>query len=214
MQTAVEALIAFLIAGCSSNKVEIPANPSVSAPTRVMLKENVNVYLKGVGSGTTFTVDFGDGSPVVEAVTPSAAVHAYSESADWKISVSSDALDEDFTKTIRCYQLEALSSAQRDFKDPSYKKIWVMTHRAHTTDKSVPENSISAVKAAIASGADALECDTHRTKDGQIVICHDLSINRTTTGNGDIPSLTLEQIKSYKLLDRNGNPTNETMPTL
>lgn len=217
MQTAVAALVAFLIAGCSSNKVEIPANPSVSAPTRVMLKENVNVYLKGVGSGTTFTVDFGDGSPVVEAVTPSAAVHAYSESADWKISVSSDVLDEDFTKTIRCYQLEALSSAQRNFKDPSYKpykKIWVMTHRAHTTDKSVPENSISAVKAAIASGADALECDTHRTKDGQIVICHDLSINRTTTGNGDIPSLTLEQIKSYKLLDRNGNPTNETMPTL
>lgn len=65
MQTAVAALVAFLIAGCSSNKVEIPANPSVSAPTRVMLKENVNVYLKGVGSGTTFTVDFGDGSPVV-----------------------------------------------------------------------------------------------------------------------------------------------------
>lgn len=213
MLTTVAALASILIAGCSS-KVEIPANPSVSAPTRVMLKEKVNVYLKGVGSGTTFTVDFGDGSPVVEAVTPSAAVHAYSESADWKINVSSDALDEDFTKTIRCYPLEALSSAQRNFKDPSYKKIWVMTHRAHTTDKSVPENSISAVKAAIASGADALECDTHRTKDGQIVICHDLSINRTTTGSGDIPSLTLEQIKSYKLLDRNGNPTNETMPTL
>lgn len=214
MQTVVAALAAILIAGCSSNKVEIPANPSVSAPTRVMLKEKVNVYLKGVGSGTTFTVDFGDGSPVVEAVTPSAAVHAYSESADWKINVSSEALDEDFSKTIRCYPLEALSSAQRNFKDPSYKKIWVLTHRAHTTDKSIPENSISAVKAAIASGAEALECDTHRTKDGQIVICHDLSINRTTTGTGDIPSLTLEQIKSYKLLDRNGNPTNETMPTL
>ena len=53
MQTAVAALVAFLVAGCSS-KVEIPANPSVSAPTRVMLKEKVNVYLKGVGSGTTF----------------------------------------------------------------------------------------------------------------------------------------------------------------
>ena len=54
-----------------------------------------------------------------------------------------------------------------------------MTHRAHTTDPSVPENSISAVKAAIAAGADAVECDTQRTKDGEIVICHDLSINRT-----------------------------------
>lgn len=212
MQTAVAALVAFLIAGCSPSN-EIPVNPSVSAPTRVMLKENVNVYLKGVGSGTTFTVDFGDGT-TVEAVTPSAAVHAYSESADWKINVSSEALDEDFSKTIRCYPLEALSSAQRNFRDPSYKKIWVMTHRAHTTDKSIPENSISAVKAAIASGAEALECDTHRTKDGKIVICHDLSINRTTNGTGDIPSLTLAEIKSHKLLDRNGNVTNETMPTL
>lgn len=212
MQTAVAALVAFLIAGCSP-KNEIPVNPSVSAPTRVMLKENVNVYLKGVGSGTSFTVNFGDGTSV-EAVTPDPAVHAYSESADWTLTVSSEVLDEDFSKTVRCYPLEALSSAQRNFKDPSYKKIWVMTHRAHTTDPSVPENSISAVKAAIAAGADAVECDTQRTKDGEIVICHDLSINRTTNGAGDVPSLTLAEIKSYKLLDRNGNVTNETMPTL
>ena len=186
MQTAVAALVAFLIAGCSP-KNEIPVNPSVSAPTRVMLKENVNVYLKGVGSGTSFTVNFGDGTSV-EAVTPDPAVHAYSESADWTLTVSSEVLDEDFSKTVRCYPLEALSSAQRNFKDPSYKKIWVMTHRAHTTDPSVPENSISAVKAAIAAGADAVECDTQRTKDGEIVICHDLSINRTTNGAGDVPS--------------------------
>ena len=162
MQTAVAALVAFLIAGCSP-KNEIPVNPSVSAPTRVMLKENVNVYLKGVGSGTSFTVNFGDGTSV-EAVTPAPAVHAYSESADWTLTVSSEVLDEDYSKTVRCYPLEALSSAQRNFKDPSYKKIWVMTHRAHTTDPSVPENSISAVKAAIAAGADAVECDTQRTK--------------------------------------------------
>ena len=115
MLTAVAALASIFIAGCSS-KVEIPANPSVSAPTRVMLKEKVNVYLKGVGSGTTFTVDFGDGTPVVEAVTPSAAVHAYSESADWKISVSSDALDEDFTKTIRCYPLKPCLQHSRTSK--------------------------------------------------------------------------------------------------
>ena len=91
MQTAVAALVAFLIAGCSPSN-EIPVNPSVSAPTRVMLKENVNVYLKGVGSGTTFTVDFGDGT-TVEAVTPSAAVHAYSESADWKTLLKEYKLD-------------------------------------------------------------------------------------------------------------------------
>ncbi len=212
LQTAVAAFIAFLFAGCSS-KTEIPVNPSVAAPIRVMLKQDVNVYLKGVNSGTAFTVDFGDGT-IVDAVVPAPATHAYTKGSDYMISVSSPVLDENHVSKLRCYPLEALSSAQKNFRDPSYKKIWVMTHRAHTADPTVPENSVSSVKAAIAAGAEALECDTQRTKDGHIVICHDLSINRTTTGTGDIPSLTLAEIKSYKLLDRNGNPTNETMPTL
>ena len=211
MQAAITALVAVLISGCSP-KDEIPVNPSVPAPKRVMLEENINVYLKGVSSGTTFTVDFGDGT-IVEAVTPEPAVHQYTEGADYQIKLTSSAI-EDYSKRLRCYPLEALSSAQQNFRDPSYKKIWVMTHRAHTNDPSIPENSVSSVAAAIASGAEAIECDTQRTKDGEIVVCHDLSINRTTNGTGDITSLTLAEIKSYRLLDRNGNVTNETMPTL
>ncbi len=211
--SAVASAIALLtLPGCEAAS-ETPVNPSVSAPTRVMLKENVNVYLKGVNSGTAFTVDFGDGT-TVEAVSPAPATHFYSTGADYGIKVSSPALDEDFTKTLRCYPLEALSSAQKNFRDAGYKKVWVMTHRAHTTDPKIPENSVSAVKAAIASGAEAIECDTQRTKDGQIVVCHDQTINRTTTGTGDITALTLAEIQSYKLLDRDNNPTNETMPTL
>ena len=212
MQTLSAVLAAFLFSGCAASD-EVPVNPSVSAPNRVMLKENVNVYLKGVNSGTTFTVDFGDGT-AVEAVAPSPATHAYTEGSDYNIVVSSPVMDQDKEMKLRCYPLEALSSAQKKFRDPSFRKIWVMTHRAHTADPTVPENSVASVKAAIASGADAIECDTHRTSDGHIVICHDRTINRTTTGTGDITALTLAEIRSYKLLDRNGNPTNEVMPTL
>lgn len=211
-RTAVPFILAVLSFGCVSN-AQIPVNPSVSAPVRVMLKEEVNIYLKGVNSGTKYTVDFGDGT-VVDAVAPDAAVHAYSESADFSVTVSSSVLDEDIKKTVRCYPLEALSSSLKNFRDASYKKVWVMTHRAHTTDLTIPENSVSSVAAAIASGAEFIECDTQRTKDGQVVVCHDGSINRTTTGNGDISALTLAEIQSYKLLDRNGNATNEVMPTL
>ena len=113
MQTAIATLVAFLIAGCAA-KSEIPVNPSVSAPTRVMLKENVNVYLKGVSSGTAFTVDFGDGT-TVEAVTPEPAVHRYTEGADYQIRLTSSAI-EDYSKRLRCYPLEALSSAQQNFR--------------------------------------------------------------------------------------------------
>lgn len=212
MQTISAVLAAILISGCAS-KSEIPVNPSVSAPSRVMLKETVNVYLKGVNSGTEFTVNFGDGT-VVDAVAPSPASHAYTEGSDYNLTVSSSVLDETYVSKLRCYPLEALSSAQKNFRNPEYKKVWVMTHRAHTTDRTIPENSVSAVKAAIAAGAEAVECDTHRTKDGHIVVCHDQTINSTTTGTGDITQMTLAQIRSYKLKDRNGNPTNEVMPTL
>lgn len=93
-------------------------------------------------------------------------------------------------------------------------RIWVMAHRGNTGDKSIPENSIAAVNACIAAGVEIIETDTHLTKDGHVVICHDATINRTTNGTGKIADLTLAQIKSYRLKDRNGNLTNESMPTL
>ena len=51
-----------------------------------------------------------------------------------------------------------------------HKKVWVMTHRAHTSDRTVPENSVSSVEDAIDSGAEVIECDTHVTSDGVVVV--------------------------------------------
>ena len=82
----------------------------------------------------------------------------------------------------------------KQFKDPNYKKVWVMTHRAHTTDLTIPENSIPSVSAAIKSGAEIIECDTHVTKDGVVVVCHDQTLNATTNGSGDITKMTFEEI--------------------
>lgn len=93
-------------------------------------------------------------------------------------------------------------------------KVWVMAHRGNTGDKHIPENSISALNACIAAGVDVMEIDTHLTKDGHIIVCHDRTIDRTTNGSGNIADLTLAQIRSYRLKDRNGNITNEKMPTL
>lgn len=93
-------------------------------------------------------------------------------------------------------------------------KVWVMAHRANTGDKTIPENSISAINACIEAGIDAVEIDTHLTKDGQVVVCHDATINRTTNGTGNIADYTLAEIKQFRLKDRNGTVTNETMPTL
>ena len=61
------------------------------------------------------------------------------------------------------------------------------------------ENSLSCIEKGIATGADMIEIDVHMSLDGALVVCHDPTIDRTTTGKGAIRELTIEQIRSYPL---------------
>lgn len=61
------------------------------------------------------------------------------------------------------------------------------------------ENSLSCIEKGIATGADMIEIDVHMSLDGALVVCHDPTIDRTTTGKGAIRELTLEQLRSYPL---------------
>ena len=60
-----------------------------------------------------------------------------------------------------------------------------------------PENTIGAFKKAIEMGAKAIEFDVQVTKDNQVVVIHDFTLERTTTGKGYVMDKTLEEIKSY-----------------
>jgi glycerophosphoryl diester phosphodiesterase len=77
-----------------------------------------------------------------------------------------------------------------------------------------PENSLAAFRGAVALGVDALEFDVHLTADGEAVVIHDATLERTTTGQGAVRSATLAQIKRLRLIDRSGIPTTEPVPTL
>lgn len=59
-----------------------------------------------------------------------------------------------------------------------------------------PENTIAAFKEAIRLGAHMIEFDVQMTKDSQLVIIHDESVNRTTNGTGLVSDLTLVEIKN------------------
>ena len=73
---------------------------------------------------------------------------------------------------------------------------------------TVPENTLGAFKRALELGADAIELDVHRTKDGQMVVIHDDTVNRTTNGRGAVAEMTFEQIRTLRT--ENG----EQVPTL
>ncbi len=67
---------------------------------------------------------------------------------------------------------------------------------AHRGDKDCrPENTMPAFRHAIELGSDGIETDLHQTKDGVIVMIHDLLVDRTTDGTGRVCDMTLEELR-------------------
>ena len=76
-----------------------------------------------------------------------------------------------------------------------------------------PENSLLAFHNALALGVDALEFDLHLTRDGEVVIIHDPTLDRTTTASGPVRDRTLAEIRSARITSRDGTITEERVPT-
>jgi glycerophosphoryl diester phosphodiesterase len=77
-----------------------------------------------------------------------------------------------------------------------------------------PENSLLAFANALALGADLLELDVHLTADGEVVVIHDPTLERTTTGRGPVREQRLADLAPLRLRARDGTVTAEPVPTL
>lgn len=87
-----------------------------------------------------------------------------------------------------------LSAALLSTEVRAIPRVEVVAHRGYSA--IAPENTLSASAGAIRAGADYVECDVRRSKDGCLVVMHDGSVERTTDGAGRVEDLTLEQLKS------------------
>jgi len=67
-------------------------------------------------------------------------------------------------------------------------------HRGAPENPKYAENTIGSFRRAIWKGANALEFDVRRTKDGKLVVIHDRTVDRTTNGSGRVSDLTYTQI--------------------
>jgi len=59
-----------------------------------------------------------------------------------------------------------------------------------------PSSTLHTIAHAIEVGATAIELDVHATADGELVVCHDATVDRTTAGRGTIASFTLAQLRA------------------
>lgn len=82
----------------------------------------------------------------------------------------------------------------------------IMGHRGAAALE--PENTLLSIATAMEIGVDAVEIDVHLSKDKEIVVIHDATVDRTTNGTGAVSSYTLEEMKR---LDAG---KGETIPTL
>jgi len=71
--------------------------------------------------------------------------------------------------------------------------MMIMGHRGAKALE--PENTLLSIRRAMEIGVDAVEIDVHLTKDKEVVVIHDSTVDRTTNGKGPVGSYTLEEIK-------------------
>ena len=90
-------------------------------------------------------------------------------------------------------------------------ELLVAAHRA--AHQKHPENSLQAIQEAIDLGVDIIEIDTRVTTDGIVYLIHDQTIDRTTTGSGDIEKMSSADLKEFTLLF-DGKDSGISIPTL
>lgn len=77
-----------------------------------------------------------------------------------------------------------------------------------------PENTLAAFRGAIALGADGVELDCQRSRDGALVVMHDETVDRTTNGKGAVAGLTLAQLRALDAGQGEPVPTFEEVLAL
>ncbi|MBR4995683.1 MAG: glycerophosphodiester phosphodiesterase family protein [Alistipes sp.] len=89
-----------------------------------------------------------------------------------------------------------------EIRNPQSKNVLVICHRGDW--RNFPENSIPAIESVIAMGADIVELDIALTKDSVLVLSHDRSIDRCTTGRGAVSDYTYEELQKFYLKTAHG----------
>ena len=90
--------------------------------------------------------------------------------------------------------------------------IWI-AHRGASL--VAPENTLASIAKALSRRADGVELDVRGTRDGRVVLMHDDTLDRTTTGSGKVRDLTLRQIRRADAgVKKSKKFAGERVPTL
>lgn len=87
----------------------------------------------------------------------------------------------------------------------------VISHR--TQMGTLPENTLAGIEAAIEGGADGIEIDVRATADGQLVLMHDATLERTVGDPRPLAEVALEELRTLQVLDPFDDAGPQPIPT-
>lgn len=105
-----------------------------------------------------------------------------------------------------------LNEILSELSAPAKQSVLVVSHRGDW--RNAPENSLQAFQNCIDMGVDMVELDLKKTKDGELILMHDNTLNRTTNGTGKPEDFTLVELKELRLKNGAGCLTRHKIPTL
>lgn len=118
-----------------------------------------------------------------------------------------------FPYRLHTIDIKSTNEIRDFFKFSPEKKPMVSAHRGGPRP-GFPENCIPTFENTLLHTPALLEIDPRYTKDGQIILMHDATLDRTTNGSGKVVDHTLSELKKLRLKDTEGNLTNYQIPTL
>ena len=110
------------------------------------------------------------------------------------------------------YAQNRVSQIREQLMSRSTNSVLVVAHRGDW--RNFPENSLEGIENAIKMGVDIVELDVQRTQDGVLILMHDETLNRTTTGKGKVSEVTMDYISNLYLRNGCAIRTKHKVPTL
>ncbi len=114
---------------------------------------------------------------------------------------------------LHTVHIENFSMLQEYFRYSPDKDIIISGHRGGMME-GYPENCIASCEKTLTMMPSFFEIDPRLTKDSVIVLMHDATLDRTTTGSGAVADYTYQELQQFFLKDRSGNVTEYKIPTL
>jgi glycerophosphoryl diester phosphodiesterase len=111
-------------------------------------------------------------------------------------------------------------SHYRDFEGPDALSAYlrsdalplIAAHRGGPA-ASLPENALPTFAQALTHGPVLIEADVRMTRDSVLVLIHDETLTRTTTGEGPVRAQTLRELRGHRLVAEDDRPTPYQIPT-